>query len=119
MQGTDCIADVRIGDVDAKSNWSKDLAKVSAAHECEKKKKHLGACLDQCRHFSPFVVSADGFLSEEAKILLRKLFAMLAKLWEKPCSSQLCGCVNARMRALPFSELPIFVSVNLAFQRAK
>jgi hypothetical protein len=26
-------------------------------HESEKKKKHLGACIEQRRHFSPFVVS--------------------------------------------------------------
>jgi hypothetical protein len=44
---TDCIIDVRIADVDAKSNRSEDPAKVSAAHEREKKKKHLGACLEQ------------------------------------------------------------------------
>jgi hypothetical protein len=48
------------------------------------KEKHLGACLEQRRHFSQFVVSADGLLGEEAKILLRKLSAMLAEKWEKP-----------------------------------
>jgi hypothetical protein len=46
LSGTDCIIDVRITDVDAKSsNLSKDPAKVLAAHEHEKKKKHLVACL--------------------------------------------------------------------------
>jgi hypothetical protein len=38
-RGMDCIVDVRIITDDAKSNRSKDLAKVSAAHEREKKKK--------------------------------------------------------------------------------
>jgi hypothetical protein len=70
----------------AKSNRSKDSDKVLSAHEREKKKKYLGACLEQRRHFSPFVVSADGLLGEEAKILLRKLSAMLAEKWEKPYS---------------------------------
>jgi hypothetical protein len=74
---------------------------VSSAHEREKKKKHLRACLEQRRHcFSPFVVSADGLLGEEAKILLRKLSAVLAEKWEKP-HSEVCGCVkNARMRSI-------------------
>jgi hypothetical protein len=95
-RGTDCIIDVRITDVDAKSNRSKDLDKVLAAHEREKKKKYLGACLEQRRHFSPFVVSTDGLLGKEAKILLRKLSAMLAAKWEK-LYSEVCGYVNARM----------------------
>jgi hypothetical protein len=95
-RGTDCIIDVRITDVDAKYNRSKDPAKVLAAHECEKKKKYLGACLEQRRHFSPFVVSTDGLLGKEAKILLKKLSAMLAKKWEKPYS-EVCGYVNACM----------------------
>ena len=36
---TDCIVDVWVCIVDAKSNRSKDLHKVLAAHEREKKKK--------------------------------------------------------------------------------
>jgi hypothetical protein len=93
-QGMDCIIDVRIADVDAKSE---DSDKVSAAHEREKKKKHLGVCLEQRRHFSRFVASADGLLlDKEAKILLSKLSAMLTAKWEKPCS-EVCGHVNARM----------------------
>jgi hypothetical protein len=95
-RGTDCTIDVRITDVDAKSNQSKDPDKVLLAHEREKKKKCLGACLEQRRHFSPFVVSADGLLGKEAKIPLRKLSAMLAEKWEKPCS-EVCGYANARM----------------------
>jgi hypothetical protein len=90
------MIDVRITDVDAKSNRSEDSDKVLSTHEREKKKKNLGACLEQRRHFSPFVASADGLLGKEAKILLRKLSSMLAEKWEKPCS-EICGCVNARM----------------------
>jgi hypothetical protein len=90
------IIDVRIADVDAKFNRSEDPDKVLAAHEREKKKKHLGDCLEQCRHFSLFVLSADGLLGKEANVLLRKLSAMLPDMLEKPCS-EVCGCVNARM----------------------
>jgi hypothetical protein len=51
-RGTDCIIDVRITDIDAKLNWSKDPIKVLATHKrAEKKKKYLEACLGQRRHF--------------------------------------------------------------------
>ncbi len=40
---TDGIIDVRVTDVESKSNSSKDTHKVLAAHEREKKKKYLGA----------------------------------------------------------------------------
>jgi hypothetical protein len=96
-RGMDCIIDVRITDVDDKSNHSKDSDKVLAAHERKKKKKYLGVCLEQSRYFSPFVASsADGLLGKEAKILLRKLSAMLAEKWEKPYA-EVCGYANARM----------------------
>jgi hypothetical protein len=53
-------------DVDAKSQGSKDPHyKVLEAHEREKKKKYLEACLEQRWHFSPFVASTDGLLGKE------------------------------------------------------
>jgi hypothetical protein len=95
-RGTDCIIDVRMTDVDAKSNRSKTPIKVLAAHEREKKRKYLEACLEQRRHFSPFVVSTDGLFGIEAKTILKKLSSLLAEKWEKPYS-EVCGYVNARM----------------------
>jgi hypothetical protein len=44
---TDCIIDVHITDIDAKSNRTKDPMKVLETHECEKKKKYLEPCLEQ------------------------------------------------------------------------
>jgi hypothetical protein len=78
-RGTDCIIDVRITDVDAKSNLSKHPKKVLIAQEKEKKKKYLEACLEQRRHFTPFVESTDGLLGKEAKTLLKKILALLAE----------------------------------------
>jgi hypothetical protein len=95
-RGTDCIINVCITDVDARLNRSKSPDKVLAAHESEKKKKYLEARLEQRRHFSPFVVSTDGLFGREAKILLKKLSALLAKKWEKPYS-EVCGYINAQM----------------------
>lgn len=59
VRGMDCIINVQIAGVDGKSNRSEDPAKVLAAHEREKKKKLVEACLEQRpRCFSPFVVHA-------------------------------------------------------------
>jgi hypothetical protein len=41
------------------------------------------------------VVSADGLLGKDAKILLKKLSSLLAEKWEKSYS-KVCGYVNAR-----------------------
>ena len=38
-------------------------------HERERKKKYFQISLDQRRHFSPFVVSFDVVLGNEAKVL--------------------------------------------------
>jgi hypothetical protein len=94
--GTDCILDVRIPDVDAKSNLSKNSDKVLTIHKWEKKKKYLEACLEQCRHVTPSVVSTDGLLGKEANTLLKKILALLAKNWEK-LYLEVCGYVCARM----------------------
>jgi hypothetical protein len=93
---TNCIIDVRITDVDAASNQSKDPQKVLATHEREKKKKYLEVCLEQHCHFTPFVVSTDGLLGREAKTLLKKLSSILAEKWQKSYA-EVCGYVNARM----------------------
>ena len=66
------------------------------AHEREKKKKSLEACLEHCQNFSPFVESTDNLLGKESRTLLKKLSALLAKKWEKPYS-EICGYVKARM----------------------
>ena len=70
--------------------------KVLAQHEREKKKKYLEPCLEQRRHFTPFVVSTDGLIGKEAKATLQRLSARLAEKWGK-AYSQVCGFVNARM----------------------
>ena len=68
QNGTDCIIDVRIADTDSKSYRAKAPMKVLEAHEREKKNKYLEACLEQRRHFPPFVVSADGLIAERQRL---------------------------------------------------
>ncbi len=77
-RGTDCIIDVHVTDTDAKSNLSRDPAKVLEAQEREKKRKHLKD------------------IGREVKTLMKKLSAMLAENWEKPYA-EVCGYVAARM----------------------
>jgi hypothetical protein len=45
----------------------------------EKKEKYLKACLEQHRHFSPFVAPTDGLLGKESPTLLKKLATLLAE----------------------------------------
>jgi hypothetical protein len=85
-RGTDCIIDIRVTDTDAKSNLSRDPTKVLEQHEWEEKKKYLKDCLEQCRHFTPFVVSTDGLIGKEANTLMKQLSLILGEKWEKPCA---------------------------------
>lgn len=95
-RSTDCIIDVRMTDIDCPSNRSRKPESVLAAHEREKKKKYLQPCLEQRRHFTPFVTSTDGLIGEEAKTLLKKLASDLAEKSGKQYS-QVCGYVRARI----------------------
>ena len=94
--GTDCIIDVRVTNTDAKSNIAKDPRKVLEQHEREKKKKYLEPCLEQRRHFTPFVVSTDGLIGREARTLLKKLAILTAEKSGRHYS-EVCGFINARM----------------------
>jgi hypothetical protein len=51
--------------------------KVLAQQEREKKKKSLDPCLEQRKHFTPFVISADGLLGRKAAKLLKRLLLHL------------------------------------------
>jgi hypothetical protein len=78
--------------------------KVLAAHEREKKRKCLEPCLEQRRHFSPFVISTDSLIGKEAQTMLKKLSARLAEKLGKPysllgmrvhqCLHEHCHCPN-------------------------
>jgi hypothetical protein len=61
-----------------------------------KKKKYLEACLEQRRHFTPFVCSVDGLLGREAKTFAKRLAAKLAEKWQRS-HSQTCIYVKARL----------------------
>ena len=61
-RSTDYIIYVRIYDVNHASCQTRKSASIIKSVENEKKKKHLEPCLEQRRHFTPFVVSCEGLL---------------------------------------------------------
>jgi hypothetical protein len=95
-RGTECIVDVRVTDTDAPSYRTRLPASVLKSQEKEKKRKYLEACLEERRHFTPFVVSTDGMMGREASTFAKRLSAKLAEKWQKPYS-QVCGYVNTRL----------------------
>jgi hypothetical protein len=67
------IVDVQVTDMDAKLYWSLDPHKVLAMQERKRKKKYFQSCLEQRKHFTPFVLSTDGLIGHEAQELLKRL----------------------------------------------
>jgi hypothetical protein len=86
--------DVHVTDTDAKSYIKRAPAKVLERQEKEKKCKYLEPCLENRRHFTPFVCSVDGLLGHEANTFAKCLAAKLAAKWKGPYS-QTCGYVTA------------------------
>jgi hypothetical protein len=56
----------------------KDSSKVLEASVRLKKKKYLQPCLNQRPHFTPFVVSFDGLIGNEAKTVLKVIASKTA-----------------------------------------
>ena len=92
--GQDAILDIRVTDTDQASYVKRDPEKVLQSHE--KKKKYLRPCQHQRRSFTPFVMSVDGLLGQEAKNVLKQLSRRLAVKWQKPYS-RVMGIVNSRI----------------------
>ena len=81
---------------DALTYLEKALEKCLHEAEKGKKKMYLGACLQQRRHFSPFVSSVDGLLGVEATATLKRIASRLATKWRQPYSKT-CGYVKSRI----------------------
>ena len=85
-RNTDCIIDVRICDVNQASYLTRKPVSIVKSAENAKKKQYLDACLEQRRHFTPFVVSCEGLLGKEADVFLKRLAMKLAEKWHRPYS---------------------------------
>ena len=74
---------------------NQDSAIATYDNEVEKR-MYLDACLQQRRHFSPFVASVDGFMGVEATATLKRIASSLATKWRQPYS-RMCGYVKSRI----------------------
>ena len=95
QQGTDSVRDMRFVNTDALSYVRKTPEKCLHEAKRGKKKMYLEACLQQRRHFSPFVASVDGLLGVEATANLKRLSSRLATKWRHPYSKT-CGYIKSR-----------------------
>ena len=69
---------MRVVNTDALTYQSKAPEKCLRKAEKGKKKMYLEACLQQRRHFSPFVASVDRLLGVEATATLKRIASHLA-----------------------------------------
>ena len=90
--GSDSVHDVN---TDANSYSLKAQEKCLQKTEREKKKMYLEACLQQCRHFSPFVASVDGLLGVKATITVKRIASRLTTKWRQTYS-RTCRYVKSR-----------------------
>ena len=75
---------MRVVNTDDKSHMAKYPEKCLQEAERGKKRMYLEACLQQRRHFFPFVALVDGLLGMGAAETLKKLSSRLATKWKQP-----------------------------------
>ena len=95
-QGTESVQNMRVVNTDALTYQTKAPEKCLYEAEKGKKKMYLEFCLQQRRHFSPFIASVDGLLGVEATATLKRIASRLATKWKQPYSKT-CGYVNSRV----------------------
>jgi hypothetical protein len=95
-RGRECVFDVRITDTQTRTCRNQDPIRVLEKCEREKKNKHLEACLERRKDFTPLVYSVDGIAAREAKAAERRLASALAWKWKRQYS-EMCGFVRVRM----------------------
>ena len=75
---------MRITNLGAPFNIHRKPEAVRLSHVREKKRKYLQACLDQRRHYSPFVVSCDERLAMKPRLYYKTLQEALPENQENP-----------------------------------
>ena len=111
---TDCIIDVQICDVNQPSYSNRKPHNILKSAETEKKKKYLDSCLEQRRHFTPFVVSCEGLMGKEADTFISRLAKKLSLKWSRPYSRTVSfvrtrfaiSLVRAKNRCIRGSRIP-------------
>ena len=96
QQVTYSVKDMRVMNTDALSYVRRSLEKCLQEAKRGKKKMYLEACLQQRRHFSPFVALVDGLMGVEATATLKMITSRLATKWRQSYSKT-CGYVESRV----------------------
>jgi hypothetical protein len=86
----------RITDTECRTTRNQEVQKVLNKCEMEKKDKHLRACHEMRRDFTPLVYSVDGCAGRETKQAERKLAGVLAAKWDREYS-EMVAYVRTRM----------------------
>ena len=83
QQGTNSVHNMSVVNTDALTYQLK--APEKCLHQAEKgnENMYLEACLQQCRHFSPFFASVDGVLWVETTGTLKMIASRLATKWKQ------------------------------------
>ena len=96
QRGVTTIFDITICDTDCLTYRNHSPESVLAGREKVKKRKHLAACLERRRTFTPLVFSVDGLRGSEATAASKQLAAKLAGKWKR-AYSDVCGFVRSRL----------------------
>ena len=94
--GRGCVFDVRLTDTECRSTRNQDPEKVLDRCEKQKKDKHLAACHERRKDFTPLVYSVDGMAGRETKLAERRLASKLAEKWGREYS-EMVGFVRTKM----------------------
>ena len=87
---------MRVVNTDAKSYWGKSPEKCLEEAEKSKTNMYLESCLQQHRHFSPFIASVERLLGVEATASLKRIASFLASKWQQSYSKT-CGYVKSKI----------------------
>ena len=85
---------MRVVNTDAKSQMAKYPDKCLQETEKGKKRMYLETCLQQRRHFSPFVTSVDGLLGVDSAATLKRLASRLDTKWNQTYL-ETCGYIKS------------------------
>lgn len=104
----------RVTDVDVKSCFCQDPAKMTSSQEKHMRQRGLQDCLEQCRSFAPFfVVSTDRMLEHEVNDLIQGITCGLA---EKTSNAQQCVGSFVPEQASPLLKPPTCAPENVKSQ---
>ena len=88
QQGTGGLVDIMMVNTDSCSHRTRTPDAVLKTAERTRRRKRLHDCQTQLHDFTPFIVSTDGLLGDEATAMLKRLGSLLAVKWGKPYSQK-------------------------------